>query len=246
MSLSGKAALVTGASRRLGAQIVRSLHAQGVDIILHYAQSHSEAKALAAELNAQRPDSVVLQSAHLDNLQDIETLAQSACTAFGQLDLLINNASRFYPTPIGNINENDVDTLFGSNFKAPLFLSQACAPSLKAARGQIINMVDIYARSPLPQHTVYTCAKAANAMLVRSLALELGPEIRVNGVAPGAILWPENDNSAEIERQQKILEQIPLGKTGTPQNIADSVLFLAQNDYINGQIIAVDGGRQLF
>lgn len=250
MELNGKVALVTGAARRLGAEIVQTLHQHGADIILHYQHSHEAAEALAEQLNTTRPGSIQIYRADLDQLEHIEALARFATEAFGQLDILVNNASRFYPTAVGEITENHWHELMGSNLKAPLFLAQACNPALQQSRGQIINLVDIYARSPLKGHTVYNCAKAANAMLVRSLAQELGPRVRVNGVAPGAILWPQIDNDhdyhAELERQQKILEQIPLDRIGTPQNIAETVRFLAQNDYINGQIIAVDGGRQLF
>ena len=246
MKLAGQTALITGAARRLGAQSARTLHQNGANIIIHYGHSRDDAERLAADLNAQRADSAVTLQADLLDLAAIETLAQQAIDAFGGLDILLNNASTFYPTPLGDISARQYDDLMGSNFRAPLFLSQACFDSLAQNHGCIINMVDVHARSPLREHTVYSCAKAANAMLTRSLALEMAPDVRVNGIAPGAILWPENENELDDAAQQHILHKVPLGRSGKPQNIAETVLFLAANDYINGQIIAVDGGRQLF
>jgi len=195
-------------------------------------------------LNNIRENSVhTLQADLLDNLA-LENLAQKAFNIYEQLDVLINNASSFYPTPLGDIKEEQYDDLMGTNIKAPLFLSQACYPFLKANQGVIINMVDIHSRSPLKEHIAYSCAKAANAMLVRSLAKEMGPDVRVNGVSPGAILWPEEELPQST--MDEIINDIPLKKTGEPRNIADTILFLIQHDYINGQIIAIDGGRQLF
>ena len=245
-SLNQKVVLITGAARRIGAQTVRTLHEQGTHIILHYRSSKDSAAALADELNQVRAGSVYCLQADLLQLDAINQLAQQAKAVFGRLDILINNASTFYPTPMGEMTEAQYDDLFGSNIKAPLFLSQACAPYLKATQGCIVNIVDIHARSPLKNHTIYSCAKAANAMLVRSLAKELGPQVRVNGIAPGAILWPENEAELSLETQQQILDEIPLKRAGNPNNIADTVLFLTQHDYINGQVIAIDGGRQLF
>ena len=242
--LKNKVVLITGAAKRLGAQTVRTLHQSGANIILHYGHSHNEAKALAEELNQKRPLSVQLLQADLLDIKALKQLAQDAFQVYQRLDVLVNNASTFYPTPLGEINEANYDDLMGTNFKAPLFLSQACFPFLAANNGVIINMVDIHARSPLKDHLTYSCAKAANAMLVRSLAKEMGPNVRVNGVAPGAILWPENKMDENVMKE--IISDIPLKKTGEPSNIADTILFLIQNDYINGQIIAVDGGRQLF
>ncbi len=246
MKLAGKTALITGAARRLGAQSARTLHQNGANIIIHYGRSATQAEQLAAELNTLRADSAVTLPADLLDIAAIEQLAQQAIAAFGGLDILLNNASSFYPTPLGQISEAQYNDLLGSNFRAPLFLSQACFPALQKTQGCIINMVDIHARSPLKNHTVYSCAKAANVMLTRSLALEMAPDVRVNGIAPGAILWPENENELDSSEQQHILHKVPLGRSGSPQNIADTVCFLATNDYINGQIIAVDGGRQLF
>lgn len=243
-SLKDKAVLITGAARRIGAQTVRTLHQSGANIILHYGHSQSDANALADELNAIRANSVSTLQANLLNVDDINHLAKKAFNIHQKLDVLINNASTFYPTPLGEITESNYDDLMGTNFKAPLFLSQACFSYLNASHGVIINMVDIHARSPLKNHIAYSCAKAANAMLVKSLAKEMGPNVRVNGVAPGAILWPENE--LEKETIDGIINDIPLKKTGEPSNIADTILFLIKHDYINGQIIAIDGGRQLF
>jgi len=245
MKLANKTALITGAARRLGAQTARTLHQNGANIIIHYGQSRDDAEQLVAQLNELRPDSAIALRANLLDINAIDLLAKQAIEQFGSLHILVNNASSFYPTPIGHIDETQWDDLMGSNFKAPLFLSQACYPALKASQGCIINMIDIHARSPLKEHTVYCGAKAANAMLTRSLALEMGPDVRVNGVAPGAILWPENDNAPNQSAQQEILQQIPLKRSGQASDIADTILFLASSDYINGQIIAVDGGRQI-
>jgi pteridine reductase len=241
MQLTSKTALVTGAANRLGAQIARTLHQNGANLIIHYRSSETAARQLVQELNIVRADSAISIAADLSIGHEIESLATAAITAFDGIDLLVNNASSFYPTKFGEISESQWLDLMASNLKAPLFLSQACYPSLKDKAGCIINMLDIYATKPLQQHSLYCCAKAANQMLVKSLALELSPEVRVNGIAPGAILWPEDDD--DIERQQALLKKIPLKRNGTPQSIADTVLFLATNDYITGEIIRVDGGR---
>jgi pteridine reductase len=184
--------------------------------------------------------------ADLLNIDEIHHLAIQAYNAFDGLDILINNASTFYPTTLGSIDEDSWNDLMGTNIKAPMFLSQACYPALKQSKGSIVNMVDIHARSPLKDHITYSCAKAAKVMLTRSLALEMGPDVRVNAIAPGAILWPEDENELDINVQQKILDKIPLNKTGNPIDIADTIMFLVTSDYINGQVITVDGGRQLF
>jgi len=243
MLLSNKSALVTGAAERLGAQIARTLHQNGANLIIHYRSSVTAAQALAAELNQRRENSALAMSADLGSQQELDKLAAAACAAFDGLDLLINNASSFYPTKFGAIDQQQWDDLIASNYRAPLFLSQACYPALKTSSGCIINLVDIYASMPLNQHSVYCSAKAANQMLVKSLALELAPEVRVNGIAPGAILWPDSGDSADY--QQSVIDQVPLQRCGTPQDIADTVLFLATSDYISGEIIRVDGGRSL-
>jgi len=244
MLLSEKSALVTGAANRLGAQIARTLHQNGANLIIHYRASATAAGALVDELNQQRANSAQAIAADLAADGDIDRLAEQACSAFDGLHLLVNNASSFYPTRFGEIDQRSWDDLIASNYKAPLFLAQACYPALKQNRGCIINMVDIYASRPLAGHSVYCSAKAANQMLVKSLALELAPEVRVNGIAPGAILWPEKANDDETQRQAQ-LEAVPLKRLGGAQAIADSVLFLATNDYITGEVIRVDGGRLL-
>ncbi len=241
----GKSALVTGAANRIGAQIARTLHENGVNLIIHYRKSRDAAAALAQELNKQRADSAITFQADLNDIASLHKLTQKASTAFDQLDILINNASSFYPTPIGEITLQHWQDLMNSNCQAPLFLSQACYPALKQSHGVIINMLDIYASTPLKNHSLYCCAKAANQMLVKSLALELAPEVRVNGIAPGAILWPQQGNNSAADAQQAILKQIPLEKTGSPESIAKTVMFIINNDYITGEIIRVDGGRLL-
>jgi pteridine reductase len=242
MSLTAKSALVTGAAHRVGAQIARTLHQNGANLIIHYRRSEQAAQSLADELNQQREESAIALGADLAEVAQLEELAQRACDAYGRLDILVNNASSFYPTPFGEIDQRAWDDLLASNYRAPLFLSQACLPALRQAHGCIINLIDIYAEKPLSRHSVYCSAKAANQMLVKSLALELAPEIRVNGIAPGAILWPDQDNA---QNQDAILRQIPLARCGTPQAIADTVMFLAANDYVTGEIVHVDGGRLL-
>ena len=196
--------------------------------------------------NEARANSATLLQANLLDMEEVHQLAINAFNVFDGLDILVNNASTFYPTPLGQINEDNWNDLMGTNIKAPLFLSQACYPALKQSKGIIINMVDIHARSPLKGHITYSCAKAAKIMLTRSLALEMGPDVRVNAIAPGAILWPEDESEYDASERVNILDQIPLKRIGEPKDIADTILYLVTNDYINGQVIAVDGGRQLF
>lgn len=244
MSLSGKWVLITGGAKRIGATVVRALHGAGANIALHYRRSADDAAALQAELTEARPDSVALFQADLLDAQSLETLVADVVAHTGALDVLINNASTFYPTPIGSITETAWADLVGTNLKAPLFLSQAAAPHLRRSRGVIINMVDIHARRPLKDHPVYGPAKAALQMLTLSLAKDLAPEIRVNGVAPGAILWP-SDGMTDAAKQS-ILEQIPLRRAGSPEDIAGAILYLVRDaTYVSGQILAVDGGRSL-
>jgi pteridine reductase len=241
-SLDGKVALVTGSARRIGAGIARTLHANGARVAIHYRSSAADADALAAELNALRADSAATFAADIAAVSTLPALADAVVGWGGRLDILVNNASTFYPTPLGTVTEAQWDDLVGSNFKGPLFMAQACLPALKAAEGVIINLVDIHGQRPLKDHHVYSPAKAALAMLTRALAKDLGPEIRVNGVSPGAILWP-NEGLSE-ERRKKILENVPLARPGTPDDIANCVLYLVRDaGYVSGQIIAVDGGR---
>jgi len=242
--LNNKVVLITGAARRIGAAIATSLHQSGADVAIHYRGSADEAAALADKFNAQRPNSATTFSSDLNDTTVLQGLIDEVLNWRGRLDILVNNASSFYATPIGEINEDHWDDLVGSNLKAPLFLSQAAAPSLRKTNGVIINIVDIHAQRPLRDHTVYGVSKAGLAMLTRSLAKDLAPEVRVNGVSPGAILWPEDKMSDETK--DIILNQIPLDRTGDPDDIAACVLYLAQDaGYVTGQIIAVDGGRSI-
>jgi pteridine reductase len=242
--LNNKVALITGAAHRIGAELARRLHAAGMNIALHYRNSKQGAETLAAELNGKRPDSVVTLQADLLDTAGLPGVITAACHPWQRLDVLINNASSFYPTPIGNATEAQWEDLFGSNLKAPFFLAQAAAAELKQRQGCIINIVDIHAHRPMKEYPIYSAAKAGLAMLTMSLARELGPEIRVNAVAPGAILWPEH----EIDEAQKeeILDRTALKRQGSPADIARTALFLIRDaDYISGQIINVDGGRTL-
>jgi pteridine reductase len=243
-SLENHVALITGAARRIGAAIARTLHAQGANVAIHYRGSAEEAADLTDELNSQRADSATSYAADLTDMAGLNTLVEDVVAWRSRLDILVNNASSFYPTPVGEITEDQWDDLIGTNLKAPLFLSQAAVPSLREARGVIINIVDVHSQRPLRDHTVYGPSKAGLAMLTRSLAKDLAPEVRVNGVSPGAILWPENGMSGATK--DAILEQVPLGRPGTPDDVANAVLFLAKEaDYVTGQIIAIDGGRSI-
>jgi pteridine reductase len=243
-SLEGKVVLITGAARRIGAAIATKLHECGADVAIHYRGSADAAAALARQFNAQRRNSASAFQADLVDTACLPGLIRDITAWRGRLDVLINNASSFYATPPGEITEAHWNDLIGSNLKAPLFLSQAALPELRKSCGVIINIVDIHADRPLRNHTVYGTAKAALAMLTRSLAKDLAPEVRVNGVSPGAILWPEN--GMDDTTKSVILDQIPLGRTGDPADIADCVLYLVRDaTYVTGQIIAVDGGRSI-
>ena len=242
---SDRVALVTGASRRIGAEIVRGLHAAGYRVLLHYHRSEEAARQLAGALNAERPGSVLALRADLDDTAALHELVRRAIDAWGHLDALVNNASTFYPTPLDTVTESQWDALLGSNLKAPFFLCQAAALHLARRQGAIANLVDIYAERPLKGYPAYSIAKAGLAALTRSLAVELAPDVRVNGVAPGAILWPEQADGGQT--QADILARIPLARSGSPADIAGAVRFLLEEaPYITGQIIAVDGGRSVF
>ncbi len=241
-----KVALVTGGAQRIGARLCRVLHEAGYDIALHYRSSADAAGALAAELNGLRDGSVTCFQAALGDRSAGEELATAVIEHFGRVDLLVNNASTFYPTPIGSVGEEDWDTIIGSNLKGPFFLCQALADCLRDNRGNIINMIDIHGERPLADHSLYSTAKAGLAMLTKSLARELAPDVRVNGISPGVILWPKSDDPEDDERRERQLKRVPLGSKGDPQDIAEAVLFLAERaPYVTGQIIAVDGGRSL-
>lgn len=246
--LAGKVALVTGAARRIGATTVNMLHQQGATVFVHYRNSKMEAEKLCDELNEIRPGSCFIEQAELSEISSLQKLVDVVIKKAGRLDILINNASSFFPTKIGEITEDHWDSLFSSNLKAPLFLSQAAAPHLTKTQGCIVNMVDIHAERPLAEHPVYCTAKAGLLMLTKSLAKELGPNVRVNGVSPGAILWPEADgNSPEITLEhQALLDKTSLKREGSPDDIAKAILFLVCDaPYITGHIIPVDGGRLL-
>jgi pteridine reductase len=244
LPLKDQVVLITGGAKRVGAELARAFHAAGANVLIHYRTSAAAAIALADGFNKTRGHSAAIFAAHLLTPEAPDKLIAAALLEFGRLDILINNASSFYPTPVGSISLSQWDDLMGSNLKAPLFLSQAAAPSLKAKRGLIINMVDIHAQRPLKGHPVYCAAKAGLAMLTKSLARELGPEVRVNGIAPGPVLWPEGDMDEALKRE--IIDKTVLKRHGSPQDIARTALFLAKDaPYITGQIIAVDGGRSI-
>jgi pteridine reductase len=243
--LNAKVALVTGAARRLGAEILRLLHASGYQVVLHYHHSEAEALLLAAELNAIRPESVFLLKADLLSLEQVEQLAQNAVHHWGGLDILVNNASQFYPKAFGDVDENDWSVLINSNLKAPFFLSQILAPALQQRKGCIVNIVDIHAEKGLKGYPVYSIAKAGLVAMTKCLAKELAPNVRVNAVAPGAILWP--DHSVSESQKIEVLQKVALQRCGTTEDIARTVRFLIEDaDYITGQILTVDGGRTLF
>lgn len=241
--MTEKVAFITGSAKRIGACIAKHLHSQGYKIVLHYKDSATAAKRLATQLNAKRQHSALCLQADLCDQAALEPLAMAAQQAFGRLDLLVNNASSFYPTPVGSIGINDWHALVGSNMQAPLFLSQYCLESLRQSQGCIINMVDIHAQRPLPQHSLYCMAKAALVAMTQSLAVDLAPHVRVNGIAPGAILWPQQ--SLPEDSKQAMLSQIPAARLGEAQDIADAALYLANAQYVTGQIITVDGGRSI-
>ena len=243
-NLDGKVVLVTGAARRIGAAIVTRLHENGARVAIHYRGSADAADALAQRLNTVRPQSAATFQADLLDTECLAPLVDDVVAWGGRLDGLVNNASTFYPTPVGTITEDHWTDLMGSNLKAPLFLSQAAVPHLRRYQGAIFNLVDIHAQRPLRNHPVYGPAKAGLAMLTRALAKDLAPDIRVNGVSPGAILWPEEGMSDSA--QQTILRQVPLERPGDPADIAGCVLYLLRDaTYVTGQIIAVDGGRSI-
>jgi len=244
MSNAQKIVLITGAARRIGAQIARVLHQANMKVMLHYHRSSDAAQVLAAALNRQRPDSACALTADLCDLQAIKNLAQTAQTHWGGIDVLVNNASAFYPTELESIDEKQWAELVNVNMRAPLFLSLALRKTLAARHGCIVNIGDIHAIRPLKSHIVYSASKAGLAMISQSLAKELAPEVRCNAVAPGAILWPEHDN--DDARRQEILRRTMLKRAGQPADIAAAVLFLVRDaSYMTGQTLVVDGGRTL-
>jgi len=243
-TLTGKAALVTGAARRVGAAITRALHGAGASVILHYRSSGDDAAQLAAELNGVRPGSAATAECDLLQPAQLPELVAEATRAFGGLDILVNNASTFYPTPFGDLTEIDWDDLVGTNLKAPLFLAQAAAPLLRARQGLIINLADIHGTRPLRRYPVYSIAKAGVLMLTKSLARELGPQVRVNAVAPGPVMWPEGGLDEAV--QARIVAGTALKRAGSALDVARACLFFAtEAPYVTGQILAVDGGRSI-
>ena len=244
MSNKNKTMLITGGAKRIGQEIAKTMHQAGYNIMVHYRSSSGMANELVKACNAKRENSAASVQADMLDINSIPTVINKTLETFGQLDCLINNASTFYPTPIELINEQYWDDLIGSNLKAPTFLVKEAAPHLKKQLGCIINIVDIYADRPLQDHPIYCAAKAGLQSLTKSLARDMAPEIRVNAVSPGAILWPENTISEKT--QKKLLKRVPLKRVGEPQDIAKTVRFLAEDaPYITGQIIAVDGGRSV-
>ena len=244
-SLAGKAVLVTGGARRVGAAIARRLHAAGANVLLHYRDSEADAAKLEAELNALRPKSASKVKAELLAPIAPRALVGAARDSFGRLDLLVNNASSFFAVEVGAIEASHWEELIGSNLRAPLFISQEAAPELAKHEGSIVNIVDIHAERPLKGYPLYSIAKAGLAALTRSLAIELAPDVRVNGVAPGAIAWPEDGQLDPAERE-RVIATTPLARIGSPEDIAQAVHYLACAPYVTGEIIAVDGGRSIF
>lgn len=241
--LEGKVALITGGAHRLGAAIARGFHAQGMRLVVHYLSSEARARALQQELHAARPDSVMLVRGDLNHSEKLlKNLVFETVESFGRLDVLVNNAARFYPTPVGEASEEQWNDIVGTNLKAPFFLSQIAAPHLRKTGGCILNIADIYGDRPLGKHPIYSIAKAGLIMLTKSLARELGPEVRVNAIAPGAILWPET--GIDEMSKQRIISRTPLKRSGDPEDIARTALFLVRDaGFVTGQVLGVDGGR---
>lgn len=243
-ALAGQSVLITGAARRLGAAIARALHADGANVVIHHRNSERDASALVLELNGRRAGSAALCRADLLDVAAIPAVVAAAIGAFGRLDVLINNASSFYPTPLGTITAAAFDDLVGSNLRAPLFLAQAAAAELKKRRGLVLNIADIHAFRPLKRHTVYCAAKAGLVMLTQSLARELAPEARANAIAPGPILWPEAGLDPQLKA--RVLARTALKRIGTPEDVARAALFFVRDaPYVTGQVLPVDGGRTI-
>ncbi len=244
--MQGKAILVTGGAKRVGAAICRRLHAAGANIAIHYRSSIEEAQALRDELNDLREDSAEIFRADLLDLAALPRLVSEVHEKFGQLNALVNNASSFYATPLAGIDQTQWDDLIGTNLKAPLFLAQAAAAELRRRHGCIVNIVDIHAERPMHGHLLYSAAKAGLVSLTKGLAQEMSPQVRVNAIAPGVIIWPESDAWQDVEQRRKIVAHTLLKREGEPDDIAKTVKFLiADAPYITGQVIAVDGGRSI-
>lgn len=245
MAQAGRVALVTGAARRIGAAVAEALHRDGWRVAVHYRESAGAAQTLVESLNRERPESAAAFGADLASVRECSALARDVTGHFGRLDLLVNNASGFLPTPVGETSEAQWDKLLASNLKAPYFLVQAARETLAKHGGSVVNITDVHARRPMPGYPVYSIAKAGLDMLTRALAVELGPAVRVNAVAPGAILWPEGEHGDAVAKPE-ILERTALGRQGSPGDIAQAVLYLADAGYVTGHVLAVDGGRSLY
>lgn len=244
--LSDKVALITGAARRIGAEIARTLHASGMRIVLHYHASHEEALALSHELNEKKPDSATILRADLSDTSSLQGLINNAVSVWGRLDVLVNNASRFYRTAVGQVSDFAWADLIDSNIKAPFFLSQAAAPHLAKSKGTIVNITDIHGERPISDYSVYCISKSGLLMMTKVLAKELAPHIRVNAVSPGAILWPEGENELSEQDKEKIIKRTMLHRAGGAADIAKAVLYFVRDaDYVTGQVLSVDGGRLL-
>lgn len=244
MHSTQKVALITGSAKRIGRTIATLLHHEGFNVIIHYHHSRREADSLAAELNGLRDGSATTLQADLNDMAAVNSLAENAVQWWGKINLLVNNASAFFPTDIEHNTQAEWDELINTNLRAPYFLCSALCQTLKQHNGCIINLVDIHAQRALPGHPIYSIAKAGLQMMTLSLAKELSPEVRVNGVSPGPILWPETELSEQAKNA--IMDKTLLKKLGSPEDIADAVLFLSKAEYITGQILPVDGGKSLF
>lgn len=243
---SQKVALVTGAARRIGAEIATYLHEKGMNLVLHYNISSNEAEALCAALNAKRKSSAVVLRANLQEAESLDALINSAVSVWGRLDVLVNNASKFYKTSMGKIGEYSWEELMNTNLRAPLFLSQSAAPHLAKVQGCIVNITDIHGERPMRDYSVYCISKAGLIMLTKSLAKELGPNVRVNGISPGEIIWPEGQNEIDSDMKEKIISRTALQRHGDPLAIAKAVWYLVCDaEYVTGHIMVVDGGRML-
>ena len=241
-ALKDKVVLITGAARRIGAAMAQAFHAEGARVAVHYHRSAADAGRLVAAMNAERPASAAAFGANLADLAALQLLPAEVIGTLGALDVLVNNASTFYPTPVGRITPEQFEDLVGTNLRAPLFLSQAAAPELRRRKGLILNIADIHALRPLGRHAVYCAAKAALVMLTQSLARELGPEIRVNAIAPGPVMWPENGVDEEL--RQRIVARTALKRSGSAEDVARAAIFFASSaPFVTGQVLAVDGGR---
>lgn len=244
--LAGQTALVTGGARRIGAALVRTLHHAGANVVVHCRRSRADADALASELEAARAGSTRVVAADLHEPEACARVVDAAIDAWERLDIVVNNASTFYPTPVGAIDAASFDDLVGSNLRAPTFVAQAAAPALAATGGCIVNLADVHGLRPLDRYPVYCAAKAGLVMLTRALARELAPNVRVNAIAPGSILWPEGPAGEDPAARQAVLEATPLARQGEPADVAGALMYLVRDArFVTGQVLAVDGGRGL-